>query len=679
VSSIEQPRPASTFSSFSSAAAPPRAALLAFRFPSPGLGPGGGGRPVLVFHTAKDGYSSSSSHIAPPSLLFLPPAAPAPEGAAAAAGGAEAAAEAATVGGLAVEEVERSGYWEVAAGSGAEAAVLSMLAPFRAPPAAPPPPLPPQPPAAAAAAAAQQAEAVEPAVELEHDVAESQALELGAATAMEEAGSEGLARSGGSMEVDVGDLEDPSRPSTPDAALSSEEDEATAAAAAAVMLPEEEEGCAAGRGGGGGAAAAGPPAPPAYGPFDMFAAQTQQGEGEEGPAAMTLDSQEPAPAAAAEPPPFRLLLADGATGKRRYFYNADSLRKASVLGPTDPLFLVAEWAEPAAAAAAYDRSLWDRPAAHPSAVAADAAAAARGGGAAAAPPVSLRDCLETFLQPERLDADDSWYCSRCKAHVQAGKKLDLWRLPEVLVVHLKRFSYSRLSRDKLEAQVDFPLEGLDLGAYVPAAGMSGGSGGGGLVGDAEAAAAPAADGGGAVAPAAAAKPPPPPVSPLPPQEPPLYDLYAVSNHFGGLGGGHYTAFCRMPDDGTWHTFDDSSVREMDPQDVRSPAAYVLFYRRRGAADEGVRAAIAAAAAAAAAGDAGGSPMGADDVFGGLGGGRSAPPSLPFVGEVRGEDEAGDALALGEPLALLLPPPADVAAAAPPADEEDEVPNMEGVA
>lgn len=50
---------------------------------------------------------------------------------------------------------------------------------------------------------------------------------------------------------------------------------------------------------------------------------------------------------------------------------------------------------------------------------------------------------QTFLQPEQLDAEDSWYCGRCKAHVQADKKLDLWSLPDTLVVHLKRFSYSR--------------------------------------------------------------------------------------------------------------------------------------------------------------------------------------------------------------------------------------------
>jgi len=46
--------------------------------------------------------------------------------------------------------------------------------------------------------------------------------------------------------------------------------------------------------------------------------------------------------------------------------------------------------------------------------------------------------------------------------VQAHKKLDLWSLPEVLVIHLKRFSYSHRFRDKIDALVNFPLQGLDL-------------------------------------------------------------------------------------------------------------------------------------------------------------------------------------------------------------------------
>lgn len=54
-----------------------------------------------------------------------------------------------------------------------------------------------------------------------------------------------------------------------------------------------------------------------------------------------------------------------------------------------------------------------------------------------------------------------------------------------------------------------------------------------------------------------------------------YELYAVSNHYGGLGGGHYTASAKV--NGTWYKFDDSHTSRISPNDVRGPAAYVLFY------------------------------------------------------------------------------------------------------
>ena len=73
--------------------------------------------------------------------------------------------------------------------------------------------------------------------------------------------------------------------------------------------------------------------------------------------------------------------------------------------------------------------------------------------------------------------------------------------------------------------------------------------------------------------------------------PPLYDLFAVSNHFGSMGGGHYTAYAKH--DGRWLHFDDASVEPVHAHKVQSPAAYVLFYQRRangsspgGAAEEG---------------------------------------------------------------------------------------------
>lgn len=81
----------------------------------------------------------------------------------------------------------------------------------------------------------------------------------------------------------------------------------------------------------------------------------------------------------------------------------------------------------------------------------------------------LSTCLgvQAFQTAEELGAEDSWFCSRCKRHVQANKKLDLWTLPEVLVVHLKRFFFTRARRDKLDSLVEFPLEGWDLSDHLP--------------------------------------------------------------------------------------------------------------------------------------------------------------------------------------------------------------------
>ena len=42
--------------------------------------------------------------------------------------------------------------------------------------------------------------------------------------------------------------------------------------------------------------------------------------------------------------------------------------------------------------------------------------------------------VQAYQTPEQLDKDNEWYCSKCKEHVQATKKLDIWSLPEVRVL-----------------------------------------------------------------------------------------------------------------------------------------------------------------------------------------------------------------------------------------------------
>eukprot|EP01113_Clastostelium_recurvatum_P027005 TRINITY_DN3249_c0_g1_i3.p1 TRINITY_DN3249_c0_g1~~TRINITY_DN3249_c0_g1_i3.p1 ORF type:complete len:929 (-),score=274.41 TRINITY_DN3249_c0_g1_i3:1131-3872(-) len=153
--------------------------------------------------------------------------------------------------------------------------------------------------------------------------------------------------------------------------------------------------------------------------------------------------------------------------------------------------------------------------------------------------VTLEHCLELFTTTERLGMDDLWYCNKCKDHMQATKKFDLWTLPNILVVHLKRFSYrNKYWREKLETLVQFPTRGLDLSRYIKS-------------------------------------------EQAPGALPPVYDLYAVSNHYGSLGGGHYTAYGMNKDNGKWYKFDDSWTAEVAETDVVTSSAYVLFYKRRG--------------------------------------------------------------------------------------------------
>ena len=81
---------------------------------------------------------------------------------------------------------------------------------------------------------------------------------------------------------------------------------------------------------------------------------------------------------------------------------------------------------------------------------------------AAGRPLSLEGCLRRFTAPETLDADNPWRCGSCAAPRRAVKRIALWRAPEILVCCLKRFG----GRGKLDGDVDFPLDGLDLAPYV---------------------------------------------------------------------------------------------------------------------------------------------------------------------------------------------------------------------
>jgi len=157
---------------------------------------------------------------------------------------------------------------------------------------------------------------------------------------------------------------------------------------------------------------------------------------------------------------------------------------------------------------------------------------------------TLHDCLKFFSNVERLGSGNSWSCPKCKKAQQAYKMMNIIRLPEILILTLKRFEHRGFSGGggKIGAVVDFPLENLDMASYLAEFG-----------GDLE-------------------------------KEDTIFDLFAVTNHYGRLGYGHYTAYVARQfgsdEPVRWFECDDSRITEVPKDRILSSSAYVLYYKRR---------------------------------------------------------------------------------------------------
>ncbi|KAM4674531.1 ubiquitin carboxyl-terminal hydrolase 43 [Amazona ochrocephala] len=162
---------------------------------------------------------------------------------------------------------------------------------------------------------------------------------------------------------------------------------------------------------------------------------------------------------------------------------------------------------------------------------------------------TLDECFQLYTKEEQLAPDDAWHCPHCKVPQQGTVKLSLWTLPDILIIHLKRFHQVAEHRHKLTTLVRFPLRGLDMAPHVAQRSQAGGQ----LLGRW------AWQG--------------------PPRDS-LYDLYAVCNHHGSLQSGHYTAYCCNALDGQWYSYDDSRVEGVPEAEVSTRSAYILFYQRR---------------------------------------------------------------------------------------------------
>ncbi|AYV83828.1 MAG: putative ubiquitin carboxyl-terminal hydrolase 2 isoform X1 [Hyperionvirus sp.] len=132
---------------------------------------------------------------------------------------------------------------------------------------------------------------------------------------------------------------------------------------------------------------------------------------------------------------------------------------------------------------------------------------------------NLNESMKLFAQNDMLNNDNRYRCEKCKVLSNARKKMRVYSFPRVLIIYLKRFSNRRKIDDFMEVPLYFSRD-----------------------------------------------------------EEERYELVGVIEHFGSVGGGHYTANGKIG--GKWYAFNDSSVNEIEKGQVVTRNAYVLFYEKQ---------------------------------------------------------------------------------------------------
>uniref|UniRef100_H3D1G7 Ubiquitin specific peptidase 18 n=1 Tax=Tetraodon nigroviridis TaxID=99883 RepID=H3D1G7_TETNG len=157
---------------------------------------------------------------------------------------------------------------------------------------------------------------------------------------------------------------------------------------------------------------------------------------------------------------------------------------------------------------------------------------------------SLEGCLTTYFELQELRGENCCFCPKCGTQTPSKWGAKLLSLPQILCISFKRFRASRSGTRKLDCRVTFP-ESFDFAAVVRDA-----------------------------------------FAPSFPRSHCTYKLFAVVVHSGLATCGHYTAFVCHPSDQRWYHANDSHVKQVSWEQVKSAygghdrdAAYMLMYRK----------------------------------------------------------------------------------------------------
>ena len=144
--------------------------------------------------------------------------------------------------------------------------------------------------------------------------------------------------------------------------------------------------------------------------------------------------------------------------------------------------------------------------------------------------ISIFDCLDLYGKDEELCNDNAWFNDKTNRKEDVKKNTVFWSLPNILIVHLKRFNNANR---KIHTMVTTPITDVDFSKWISGYNAS----------------------------------------------EYIYDLFGTGNHSGSVLGGHYTANVKNAN-GKWYSFNDTRVEEITEKSVITQHTYCLFYRKK---------------------------------------------------------------------------------------------------
>lgn len=144
--------------------------------------------------------------------------------------------------------------------------------------------------------------------------------------------------------------------------------------------------------------------------------------------------------------------------------------------------------------------------------------------------ISIFDCLDLYGKDEELCNDNAWFNDKTNRKEDVKKNTVFWSLPNILIVHLKRFNNANR---KIHTMVTTPITDVDFSKWISGYNAS----------------------------------------------EYIYDLFGTGNHSGSVLGGHYTANVKNAN-GKWYSFNDTRVEEITENSVITQHTYCLFYRKK---------------------------------------------------------------------------------------------------